>query len=280
MFTIAPETGWGMSGKDHIKDWNRVFGINDSKSAKNIKPLWDEMQKLIDTTENLNNESGDDYKRVKNEFKWFTWGSFNTGGYGHRLFFHWGFNVDIKQYPPLQDQVTKCLKDYAAKQLKTGKTTEIVEAECEQQKEAFYELLFKIQGERNKALIDKVVEVTGIPTTRCYANAVATILYDTHLLSDYSTTWTNALPEIRTLEYDIAERGFKKLLIVGESDKLELIYKELRQAIKNGRGRTQDERARNLINVTEKYLPEILNERFGKTLSEEKGIKITIPEQL
>ena len=275
MFSLVQSAGWGYDERGHSKDWNRVFGINDSESAKNIQPLWDVMQKLIDSTKYLNEEKGSDYRRVKDEFKWFTWGSYKAGGHGHRLFFHWGFNADLRQYPPLEAQVKRCLKKYAETQLEAGKTPEQVKAECEQQREAFFKLLFKIQGERNRALINKVIEVTGIPTSRGYANAVATILYNTHLLGDYTTTWTSALPGIRALEHDLLERGFTRLLRGGESEKLKKISQELKQATNAGRGRTDKVRAELLLKVVGKFLPEILEARFGTHLVG-RGIKITL----
>ena len=131
----------------------------------------------------------------------------------------------------------------------------------------------------NRALINKVVDVTGIPTSRGYANAVATVLYNVHLLGDYATTNTSALPGIGALENDLKKNGFDKLLLTRESEKLEKLYQELKQAANVGRGRTNKVRAQLLVEVVEKFLPEILMERFGNTLSESKGIKITIPEQ-
>jgi hypothetical protein len=261
-----------LPGKDHIEDWNRAFGISDATSEKAIEPLWDIMQKLIDRTKNMNEEKGSDYKRVKDSFDWFNWGS-----YGHRLFFHWGFNADLRQYAPLRVQLEKCLNDYAKTQIEEGKHPAEIKEECKKQKEAFYKLLFKIQGERNRLLINKLVAVTQIPTSRGYANAVASILYDVHLLGDYATKNPSALPDIKSLEYDLEDKGFKRLLLGGESEKLEEIRKELKSVINVGRGRTNKKRAELLVEVTARFLPEILEARFKNTLME-KGITITVPK--
>lgn len=54
--------------------------------------------------------------------------------------------------------------------------------------------------------------MTGIPTARGYANSLATIIYDVHMLSDYTTTNISALPSIGRLEHDLLVNGFGRLL--------------------------------------------------------------------
>lgn len=241
-----------MTSSGHIKLWNEVFGVNDNNSQKNIIQLWKSAQKIID-------DISSDYRDLQKNFEWFTWGN-----YGHRLLFHWGFNADPSKYNVLVRQVRSCLKD---------------SQDSKQQEQKFFAYLTRnIQARRNRELINSVINTTGIPAARGYANAIATILYDVHLLGDYETVNTSALPAINSIEHDLIDNGFRRLLTGGEkSERLEKIDSELRESIKIGRTRTNRKRAELLINSVKKFLPQILHERFSETLSR-KGIIITISQ--
>lgn len=271
-----PEIAQGMGKKDHSKEWKIALGITDADASSAIEPLWDVAQDVIDTTTDV-------YKsRIKNDdaFPWFSWGQV----YGHRLLFHWGFNNDPARHPPLQIQVQKCLDENGPveykKALKKGKEGIYFDNFYEyrkKQEQDFWKLIRQLQKERNRRLINAVVEVTGIPTARGYANAIATIIYDIHLLADYSTTNISALPPLSFIEQDLVQYGFKRLLLVRESEKLDAIKNELESAIQEEKYTSPAERAKHLRQITAKFLPEILVARFQDTLSK-KGILITIPK--
>ena len=240
------------SGREHIQLWDKVFGVTDMTSRENIQPLWRTAQEVIDRYK-------EDYNELTENFSWFNWGN-----YGHRLLFHWGFNADPNRYSPLVKQVRSCLKDNPDAR--------------EQEHKFFAYLTGNIQSRRNHKLINAVTTVTGIPTSRGYANAIATIIYDVHLLGDYETVNTSALPKIDDIERDLLMNGFSRLISGGDkSDRLAKIDAELRASIRAGRGRVNSRRAILLTEAVKKYLPPILNERFKNTLAE-KGIAITIPQ--
>lgn len=253
LFVIfAGSNSFAKSGQEHIQLWDNVFGISDNASRNNILPLWRTAQEVID-------EIGNDYRDLRENFSWFTWGN-----YGHRLLFHWGFNADPKHYVPLVKQIRSCLKGNPNAK--------------DEERKFFAYLMRNIQSRRNRKLINAVTSVTGIPTSRGYANAIATIIYDVHLLGDYETVSTSALPKIDDIERDLMENGFSRLIMGGDkSERLAEIDAELRESIRAGRGRVNSRRAILLTEAVKKYLPQILNERFKKTLAE-KGIIITVPK--
>ena len=72
------------SGQKHIQLWDDVFGISDNSSRNNILPLWKTAQEVID-------DIGNDYRDLRENFSWFTWGN-----YGHRLLFHWASTLTLK----------------------------------------------------------------------------------------------------------------------------------------------------------------------------------------
>ena len=250
LLNLSP--AWGLGGSGHAKLWNDVLGIADRQSEEAIQPLWDAAQDVIDSYR-------DDYRELRGKFPWFTWGS-----YGHRLLFHWGFEAAPKEHPQLKKQVEKCLKGREDKK---------------EQFDAFFHYLTRtIQARRNKKLINALVQTTGVPTARGYANALATIIYDVHLLGDYQTPATSALPSINKIETDLVQRGFYRLLTGGDrTERLNEIKAELDAAVRVGRGRIDSKRAQNLIDTTKRLLPPLLNERFKNTLKEQ-GITITEPE--
>ena len=233
---------FALGGDKHAELWNDVFGIHDSAAKEKIQPLWKASQEVIDGV-------GNDYRDLQARFNWFTWGS-----YGHRLLFHWGFNTNPKNFAPLVRQVRSCLKNHPDAK--------------NQEREFFSYLTTSIQARRNRKLINAVTSLTGIPTARGYANAVATIIYDVHLLGDYMTVNTSALPKIDEIENDIVQNGLSKLIHGGDkSERLKKIDDELKASIRAGRGRINSVRAMLLTETVKKYLPQILSERFKNILS-------------
>ena len=159
-----------------------------------------------------------------------------------------------------------------------GKGRSLPENFIASETQLFYKMMKELQGKRNRKLIQKVVEVTGIHTARGYANSLATIIYDVHMLSDYTTTNISALPSIGRLEHDLLVNGFGRLLKTKDGiERLEQIEREIKQAVNIGRGRTNRVRAEMLLETTARYLPQILDQKFKLTL-EKRGIDIELPK--
>ena len=266
---LSLSPAWALSGNEHAALWNDVFGIVDAQSQQAIQPLWKAAQEVID-------EYVDDYRELSNRFPWF---KLQIVRGEHRFLFHWGFNADPKRHQPLQRKIKERLDKYAEEQMKSASSAEINRWKDKQEKEFFRYLTRTIQSRRNKKLINAVVETTSIPTARGYANAVATILYDVHLLGDYQTTATSALPKIGAIENDLVEDGFRRLLAGGDkTERLDKIRAELDAAVRVGRGRIDSKRAALLLDTAKRLLPPILNERFRNTLAEH-GITVTEPPE-
>ena len=255
----------GYPAREHIRDWNELFGACEDTTQKNLDPLWRTAQDVLDQWKDVYTPC------IKEECPWFTWGS-----YGHRLLFHWGFNGDPKKYEPLQKQIKIALeKDIAAKNLKG----EELKRYREREQKKLNQLLIRLQAERNRKLITKVTDVMGIPRTRGYAGAVATIIHDVHLLGDYETPLISALPSPDAIERDLIDHGFQRLLRGGDrTERLQKIDADLKEALKNGRGRTYRKRAELLLEKLKYCIPQILNERFKETLKA-RGITLVEPEQ-
>ena len=257
-----------MSKAGHIKDWKMVLGLKGKKDEGKValNDLWTTAQNLIDKTSDVYQSE------VKSNFKWFSYGT-----YTHRILFHWGFNNDPQHHEPLEKHVRRRLRAYYDEQI--GKGRSLPENFIASETQLFYKMMKELQGKRNRKLIQKVVEVTGIPTARGYANSLATIIYDVHMLSDYTTTNISALPSIGRLEHDLLVNGFGRLLKTKDGiERLEQIEREIKQAVNVGRGRTNRVRAEMLLETTARYLPQILDQKFKHTL-EKRGIGIELPKE-
>lgn len=90
---------------------------------------------------------------------------FSLGNYGHRLFFHWPFNSNPHQHAPLKSQVELTLEKDAHN--------------------LFWSIVISEQARRNRQMM-KAVEELGY-FSREWKNAIASIIYDVHLLCDISS---------------------------------------------------------------------------------------------
>ena len=248
-------------GKGHIRDWEQVFSMAalDENGRKNLEELWNFSQKIIDDP---------DYNALKSRFEWL---SFNAGE--HRFFFHWGFNTNPERLRPLQKFIDKRLDAYVNKVNMPPKEAEIFKKS--QYKEFFNYITKKIQPDRNRRLINTIIKTTGIPRTRGYAGAVATIIHDVHLLGDYSTSATDALPDINDIQRDLLDNGFARLL-AGSGSKVTL--SDIRSAFRAAQNNINSRRAERLIQETGRFLPEILNNNFGSDVLKRKGIFVKISD--
>ena len=248
-------------GKGHIRDWEQVFSIAalDENGRKNLEELWNFSQKIIDDP---------DYNALKSRFEWL---SFNA--VEHRFLFHWGFNTNPERFRPLQKFIDKRLDAYVNKVNMPSKEAEIFKKS--QYKEFFNYITKKIQPDRNRRLINTIIKTTGIPRTRDYAGAVATIIHDVHLLGDYSTSATDALPDINDIQRDLLDNGFARLL-AGSGSKVTL--SDIRSAFRAAQNNINSRRAERLIQETGRFLPEILNNNFGSDVLKRKGIFVKISD--
>lgn len=120
--------------------------------------------------------------------------NFSWGKYGHRIFFHWGFNA-APWSVQLQEQSDKCGW--------SPKTTE-----------AFKAKLVAEQSKRNRAILETTAALFHFKLSgqeRGYANALASIVSDVHLLGDYTTENIAPLPNLQYVINDLKTALFERL---------------------------------------------------------------------
>lgn len=120
----------------------------------------------------------------------FTWHK-----YGHRVFFHWGFNANPQSSKILNELVTERKWNKAVEQ-------------------SFWKKVIDEQARRNRESMAAVANTLNFQTAgtqRAYSNAFASIITDIHLLGDYSTTNIVTLQNIDLIIADIQKALFESL---------------------------------------------------------------------
>lgn len=162
--------------------------------------------------------------------------------YGHRVFFHWGFNSDPRNGQILQTLVAE--RNWAP--------------EVEQ---AFWNKVIAEQGRRNKETMQIVSRTLGFlleGKQRAFANAFASIITDVHILGDYTTTSTVTLQPVEFVVADIKKALFESLEGGDEAKRIHARLDKTRAIVSN------KERAAAVLVILQEELPQfILSAREG-----------------
>jgi len=119
---------------------------------------------------------------------------FSWGKYGHRIFFHWGFNGKPWS-PQIEEKVLECHWDAPTI-------------------DSFKKKLVEEQARRNRLVMERTSETLQLGMSgvlREYTNGFASLVYDTHLLGDYSTTQKAPLQDLNLVIDDIKVALYRKL---------------------------------------------------------------------
>ena len=222
----------------HETDWYECLGIEDQASRAKARPLFESISREIDDVDAFCQLLKRKYFQDSTDFRCDT-------GY-HRALFHWGFNAD-----PIRSKTIK-------RSLHNLSETE---------KAALKEELIKEQQRRNKRIIAQVERLTGVPNPR--SRALATIIYDIHILGDYETREIASLMDTAAILNDIENQGIRRLRFDTEHERQ--ILEDLDKAYKQG----LDDRAKaaNLLSVLKERFPNMIFIYYRQTFLN-KGISI------
>jgi len=162
--------------------------------------------------------------------------NFSWGKYGHRLFFHWGFN-GRPWTPQIQERVNLCNWD--------SKTIDL-----------FQKKLIDEQARRNKIIMTKTSEALRLGMSgqlREYSNGFASILYDTHLLGDFTTIRIEPLLDLNTVIDDIKTALYRKLKGGDEALRINKILENTKKLYKDPRIR-----AAKVLQIIQKEVPPMI----------------------
>lgn len=161
----------------------------------------------------------------------FTWHK-----YGHRTFFHWGFNSNPKNSKILQELVRE--RNWSPNVEKS-----------------FWDKVIAEQARRNRQTMESVGETLNFGTSgieRAYANAFASIITDIHILGDYSTTNIAMLQNLDFVVADIEKALFESLKGGNDAKRINKLLTETRSII------SDRDRAEKIIQILQKELPKFI----------------------
>jgi hypothetical protein len=183
---------------------------------------------------------------------------FSWGSYGHRLFFHWGFNG--KPWSALvEERVLECHWDAQTVTL-------------------FKQKLIDEQARRNRLVMEKTSQTLHLGMSgklRGYTNAFASLVYDTHILGDYTTTKQAPLQELNVVINDIQTALYNKLQ--GGEEAL-----RVNKLLENTKRQYSDPKTRALkvFEIMKKEVPGVILKAQGgyfKKHFEQYGITMKLP---
>lgn len=224
-----------LTGQGHSGDMARILGFNlkDSKQHQLAQDIADAFAKFIDSQDDAN-KLNSQIKAIVPTFSW--------GLYTHRIFFHWGFNGDPKRSKALAEKI----------HASGANASEI---------EKIWDIIIKVQAERNRGMMKAIRMAIAKKNGTCALtqdelNAVASLIYDIHILGDYVEgvpMALNALQDLDALTGDIITATRK----LGSKDykSLNSIRVELNKAKASG---IPSQKAEKMLDVLETYIPQLI----------------------
>ena len=253
LFTLA---GFGKSagslvGEGHSGDMARVLGVDlSNRDAKSrLKKITDAYAKYIDSN------ADELYRRIKEVEPTFSWGQ-----EGHRIFFHWGLNGNPRNSACLAEKVAKA----------TGGDSS--------RSEKIWQLVLNEQAKRNREMFAIVTSaydnIKGdgrpAPFRHSDVNAIASLVYDTHIIGDHIVGTDKTRPtlvDLPSLRIDVvnAVRGITS----GDKDfNRNDLVNTFRSSILNTTHGSPSEQAEKMLGIMVEQIPPILKKcpRVGGVL--------------
>lgn len=235
----------------HSQDMAMVIGLtNDSPLA--LKQQWEEITKKIAKAIDDKQEAAACERMIREILPAFSW-----HGYGHRTFFHWGFNTfprtfdDFKREVSGENALVICM-------------IEGLEAEPEEKRDELerqvWDKLRNIQSARNRSMM------RAIPAPdRDTRNGIAAILYDVHLLGDYidgTEETCKALYPLGKIQGDIIN-AINRIRVNDDTVKKALIKDIKKVSIDSSKYESKEaaaKKAGQLLNLLIMHFPEVVKQ--------------------
>lgn len=261
---------WGYGdGQIHIEKQRQVLGLYEY-ATPGTRLRVDEVLVFIQIKIDMGGHFPKYYDDFRKKMLPFV---FTSLDYGHRLFTHCGFNTYIKESLAIED----CFKSmrYSTNANDGGhpyptdlRERLIFDIKLKSLKDERIDIGYKfLQEKKNEANREILEEIeTQLGAFGDISTAIATLIYDTHLIGDYASekegnalsgAATETLLPFDLLVDDIIKHSLEHFdCIDGRGRKSKIIQetiKELNKAAKNGK--TTKERAANVEAVLIKYIP-------------------------
>lgn len=192
MLLLIPLLAFAHGKEVHVNDMRRIFPFIFDQSNKKIDDFYYLVNAYIDYANFPQIKGGQTSTPlcIKNNPKLrnMTFGN-------HRIWFHWGFNKNCRNFRPLVDKVEKNIKE--------GKLSE-------NDRDYFWHILNEEIRKRNRTLMGTWAKISGYKeldslsrAQREQSNAFVTLLYSIHILGDHQTSEKDIIIDLKSLYGDI-----------------------------------------------------------------------------
>lgn len=185
------------SGVEHVADMKRVMPFEDVEQNRRVFKFFRLMNQYIDRPGQSPGTKFDReaYKRPTFVAEHPKFGNIRWEG-KHRIWYHWGFNTDPRQFPPLVNSLNSAIDQ--------GIITKDDVPE-------FWRLMTDEISKRNRFLLNQGANAFGYgqlgsitAKQRRQLNGWVTIIYSVHILGDYQTDDTEVLAPLSRVYADIS----------------------------------------------------------------------------
>lgn len=269
---IYSKNGHGKKFGDdcHCLDMQKVLGFYSETDISTSYQNYTKLVTMFDSINNLidQNITKEFYNELKENFKYF-----NYGEYGHRIIYHWAFDIDKdisdRQF---QDALAKLFNakisapyqtypEYISiyeKIYKKPLTDEIWQSEWSR----FKSFIRENQEKQNNELINIVHKYLGLYNSD--SRDIAAILYYVHLLGDH-VEHSGELTGFSVLEIDDILKNVD-IHVKNLSKTNKGLYSLYRNAINSLVELDEKSYAKDILNTMSTYIPQIIKIRFSNEL--------------
>lgn len=193
---LSPLQSYAHSGAEHVADMKRVMPFEDVEQNRRVFKFFRLMNSYIDRPGQAPGTKFDReaYKRPAVIAEHPKFGNIRWEG-KHRIWYHWGFNTDPRQFPPLVNSLNSAIDQ--------GVITKDDLPE-------FWRLMTEEIAKRNRFLLNQGANAFGYgqlgsitAQQRRQLNGWVTVIYSVHILGDYQTEDTDVLAPLGRVYADI-----------------------------------------------------------------------------
>lgn len=197
LLLLSPIGVFAHSGAEHLADMKRVMPFEDVEQNRMVFKFFRLMNSYIDRPGQAPGTKFDReaYKRPAVIAEHPKFGNIRWEG-KHRIWYHWGFNTDPKQFPPLVNSLNAAIDQ--------GVITKDDLPE-------FWRLMTDEIAQRNRFLLNQGANAFGYgqlgnisAQQRRQLNGLVTIIYSVHILGDYQTDDIEVLAPLSRVYADIS----------------------------------------------------------------------------
>lgn len=185
-----------LSGWEHATDMYRIFPFDSVPQNKAVLRYYRLVNSYLDYpyTQPGERPSKNNPKRPKCIADHPKFSKIHWQG-KHRIWFHWGFNTDPRQFAPITNSLNAAIADGVIQ------ASDLPE---------FWDLMNAEVSKRNRALMNEGAAVFGFgelgaisAAQRRQLNGLVTVLYSIHILGDHQTTDSNDIVPLNRVYADV-----------------------------------------------------------------------------